>query len=163
MAKFANANKTSIMSKARAVISTGAKLAECERIVDGVANQAVEILRSSIAGSGTPSDVVAALQDISYNIRKSGDASYIQFAVDISFSSVSRASLAPEVYGGIDNLAALYNNGVNHVMKPVHAEHYGQEIWSRTTIPGTHFMQAAVNGMKGLGKNVKVTLSDEYR
>lgn len=162
MAKFANANMTSIMSKARAAISTGAKLAECERIVNDIANQAVEIIRSSIAGSGTPGDVVAALQDISYNIRSSGGASKIQFSVDISFSSVSRASLAPETYGGIDNLAALYNNGVNHVMHPVHAEHYGQEIWSRTVITGTHFMQAAVQSIKALGK-VTVTLSGEYR
>lgn len=162
MAK-SSVDMTSIMSKARAAISTGAKLAECERIVDGIANQAVDILRSSIAGSGTPDDVVGALQDISYNIRSSGGASKIQFSVDISFSSVSRASLVPETYGGINNLAALYNNGVNHVMHPVHAEHYGQEIWSRTVIPGTHFMQAAERGMKGLGANVKVTLSDEYR
>lgn len=152
---------TSIMSKARAALSTGAKLAECERVVDGIANQAVEILRSSIAGSGTPGDVVGALQDISYNIRSSGGASKIQFSVDISFSSVSRASLVP-AYGGIDNLAALYNNGVDHVMKPVHAEHYGQEIWSRTVIPGTHFMQAAENGMKSLGSNVEVMISKEY-
>ena len=160
MAK-AYANMDSIMSKAKSAL-TGAKLAECRGIVEGVANQAVDILRSSIAGSGTPGDVVGALQDISYGIRESGGGDDIQFEIDISFSSVTRASLQPETYGGIDNLAALYNNGVDHVMNPVHAEHFGQEIWSRTVIPGTHFMQAAAEEMKGLGSNVTVELSGEY-
>ena len=158
----AKANMSSIMSKARAAMNTGERLAECERIVDDIANQAVEILRSSIAGSGTPGDVVGALQDISYNIRRSGNESSLQFAVDISFGSVSRSSLVPERYGGINNLAALYNNGVGHTMRSVHSEYFGQDIWSRTTIQGTHFMQAAASGIEALGHGVKVTLSGEY-
>lgn len=171
----------SIISKAESAMNTGPMIAERERIVDDVMNgrrilssgsavrtpeeaaeRAVEILRAEIGGSGTPSDVVAALQDISYGIRKSGDGIY---TIDISFSSVSRASLAPEKYGGIDNLAALYNNGVDHVMNQVVVDHFGQKIGSRTVIQGTHFMQSAQNSIMNMGADYNVLscdISGEY-
>lgn len=52
-------------------------------------------------------------------------------------------SLVPERYGYIGDLTLLFNDGVDHVMKPVRGYWHGEEIWSRTSFPTTHFLENA--------------------
>ena len=52
-------------------------------------------------------------------------------------------SLVPERYGYIEDLTLLFNDGVDHVMKPVRGYWHGEEIWSRTSFPTTHFLENA--------------------
>lgn len=46
-------------------------------------------------------------------------------------------------------MAALLNNGVDHEMNRVHGIWHGQETWSRTVIPGAHFVDDAVSSFMG--------------
>lgn len=107
----------------------------------------IEVLRSEIAGSGLSAGAIAKISDISAGgVQEVG---YGKYSIGISFSNVSSPSLAPETYGGIESLAQLFNNGVDHTMRPVHATHFGQDFWSRTVIPGTHFVQSAIGAFMG--------------
>ena len=72
------------------------------------------------------------------------------YTIEIFFTgNLSRPSLVPGKYGGISNLAALLNNGVDHEMNRVHGIWHGQETWSRTVIPGAHFVDDAVSSFMG--------------
>lgn len=62
---------------------------------------------------------------------------------------MTRPSLDEAKYGGINDIVALFNNGVDHTMRPVHGLWHGKETWSRTVIPGTHFIEQAVTDFMG--------------
>ena len=101
------------------------------------AEKFIEVLRNSISSSGISSDAASAVGANTYTIE-------IFFTGDLS-----RPSLAPGRFGGINNLAALLNNGVDHTMRPVHGMWHGHETWSRTVIPGAHFVDNAVSSFMG--------------
>lgn len=108
----------------------------------------IEVLKSSISSSGISADAASAISELgSSSPRHIKDNVY---EIDIYFEgNLSRPSLQEGIYGGIDNLAALLNNGVDHTMKQVIGEWHGQKIRSRTVIPGAHFVQNAVSDFIG--------------
>lgn len=107
----------------------------------------IEVLQAQIDGSGLSDGARAAIGDISLDgVSEIGEGKY---TVGISISSHSSPSLQPEEYGQIDNLAKLFNHGVDHVMRPVQGEYNGNVIWSRTVIPGAHFLQEAKAAFEG--------------
>lgn len=92
--------------------------------------------------------------------------------VDINFGDdLYRSSLSPSRYDGIENIIALYNNGVDKcsegtVMNQIWGYWHGDYVGSRTYIPSTHFIQDAVNGFKasfsGIYNVINVKIDEEY-
>ena len=66
--------------------------------------------------------------------------------VDISFdeSAVYRPSLQPSIYGGVDNIIALFNNGYN-AYKSIGGYWHGDYITSLQRREALHFIQNAIN------------------
>lgn len=112
---------------------------------DEVANKFIEVLKQTISSSGLSENAINAISEF-YHTEPVGVGNG-QYAMRVCFGGdLSRASLGPEKYPeGINDLAELLNDGVDHTMRQVwgtwHGEHYG----SRTVIPGAHFMEEAIN------------------
>ena len=108
------------------------------------AEKFIEVLRNHINTSGLSSNAAGALQDISYGDPVcNGSMCTIKVLFD---GDTHRDSLYPAGYpGGINHLEELLDQGVGHTMKPVYGEWHGEMIRSRTTIPGAHFIDAAIH------------------
>lgn len=108
----------------------------------------IEVLQNEINSSGLSPGAAAAISNLGHTSASCvGENLYtvgVYFAGDLS-----RPSLDEAQYGSISNLAALFNNGVDHTMRPVHGIWHGNEVWSRTTIPGVHFIDSAVHSFMG--------------
>lgn len=113
------------------------------RSIYEAASKFIYVLRKEIESSGLSAEAMDAISQINYTSAvQIGDGKYmigVYFAGDLS-----RPSLNTEKYDGIDNIVLLFNNGVDHKMRPVYGKWHGRETWSRTVIPGTYFMQSAV-------------------
>lgn len=123
------------------------------------AGKFIEVLRSEIsshaggsyASGGMGPSAIAALGELDHGEPyKVGDKYYIDVYFD---SELGRPSLAPQRYDGIDNLAALLNNGYTtaHTVYGVWESHsIGDErIASLTSRGGAHFIQQAVRDFMG--------------
>lgn len=141
---------------------------EAPRIVSEAADYFIDVMRSAIASSGVSANVAAAISDMSHGAPiKIGSG---QYTIYIDFSNnLYRPSLDPAHYGGINNLAALYNNGAKggEKMKQVHGVWHGKEYWSNPVIPERNFVQSAINTfMSAYGgefKSVIITPSSIYK
>ena len=162
---MATADMASILSKVDAYMNSSAGKDKISKAIDNkvlsksdgsahtpqeAANKFIEILQKSIAGSGLSANVVSAISGITASApHKISDGMYL---VVVSFSGdTSRPSLAPSEYGGIAHLEELFDHGVGHQMNPVYGVwigHGSSKIVSKTVIPGTHFIDAAVNEFK---------------
>lgn len=127
------------------------------------ADKFVSVLKNSINTSGLSANAIAAISDIEY-----GEPVFVgdKCVIAVWFSGdTSRPSLAPGAYpGGINRLEELLDKGVDHRMRAVHGEWHGKDIWSRTTIPGAHFIDAAkIDFMANYGSEYNVTdITIEY-
>ena len=88
------------------------------------------------------------------------------YTVEISFTGdLTRPSLAPKKYGGIDNVAALLNNGYD-ANRSVHGYWHGEDKWSLVSRQGAHFMNNAVDRFSSEYKDkfniVNIELNDIY-
>ena len=117
--------------------------------VDDAAAMFIQVLRNAIYSSGVSSGVAYYLDDVDCGTPYKLSNGTYQIQIGFTDSDLSRPSLQPSMYGSISNLAALYNNGVDHVMKPVYGEWNGTRVRSKTVIPGAHFMQRAVDDFAG--------------
>lgn len=160
-------NMDSILAKAKAAIKTG----NCkERYDDTVrkimlgsiklksgtlhtpeeaADKFIEVLLKTINSSGLSANAQAAISNLAHTAPVAlGDGTY---RIGVYFNeNLSRPSLDEARYGGITDLAELFDHGMTTKSgKPVHGVWHGQEIWSRTVIPGTGFMDAAVADFMG--------------
>ena len=155
-------NMNSILNKARSYINSKSGQARInstlkEAMIKGrtpsgkivhtpeeAASKFIEVLRNSISSAGLSAGAIEAISDISHgSAHKIKDNTYI---IDVYFAGdMSRPSLDEARYGSITDIADLFNNGVDHTMKPVYGFWHGKEIWSRTVIPGTHFIEQAVS------------------
>lgn len=154
-------NMSSIITKAKTCINTPKKQNEIRKIIDNVmfgqirlevnnnihtpedaAEKFIEVLHNEINSSGLSTEAAAAISNLKYgSAQKIGRNTYI---IGVYFANdMSRPSLDEATYGGIDDLAALLNNGVDHIMNPVHGLWHGHKTESKTEIKGTHFMELA--------------------
>ena len=103
----------------------------------------ITVLKKSINSSGLSENAIKAISDIKYQLLyKTNNHAFV---IRIYFSGdMSRPSLDKETYGNINDIAVLFNNGVDHVMNPVKGMWHGKETWSRTVIPGAHFIEQAI-------------------
>jgi hypothetical protein len=121
------------------------------------AKKFIEVLQNEINSCGLSAGAIDAISNLEHTAtQRTGENTYV---IGVYFAgNLSRPSLDEAKYGGINNLAALFNNGVDHTMHPIQGEWHGSEIWSRTTIPGTHFVDSAIrNFMSSYASKYNVT------
>lgn len=71
------------------------------------------------------------------------------YSIDVWFEDVSRKSIYPSKYPeGVDNIAALFNFGVNHEMSPVFGWWHSYYIKSKTHFPALNFYERAIKRFK---------------
>lgn len=119
---------------------------------EDAASKFIEVLRNEISSSGLSAEAASAISNLDYgSAYKTGDNTYqiyVYFTGDLS-----RPSLDSNRYpSGIDDIAEMFNYGApkdGHKMHPVYGEWHGKETWSKTVIPGAHFMEQAVRDFIG--------------
>lgn len=106
----------------------------------------MEVLRHSIESSGISANAQNAISDLSYTSpTEMSDGTYF---INVYFSGdLSRPSLYPEKYGGLNDLAEMLNDGM-HAKDYVYGTWHGERIRSKTVFPGTGFMNQAVEDFK---------------
>lgn len=164
---MASINMASILAKSKAYVQSDAGQSKVNNVVnkvmlgnirlqsggnthtpEEVAAKFIEVLRNSIDSAGLSDGAIGAMSNIEHSSAHSiGHNTYI---ISVYFvGDMTRPSLDEAKYGGIDDIVALFNNGVDHRMRPVHGEWRGHETWSKTVIPGTHFIEQAVTDFMG--------------
>jgi len=109
-----------------------------------VAEKFIQVLKAAIAGSGISANAQEAISSLAFTAPQMiSDNTY---RIGVYFNeNLSRPSLDEARYGGITDLAELFDQGMTTKSgRPVHGLWHGKETWSRTTIPGAGFMDAAV-------------------
>ena len=160
-------NKSHIVEKCNAYFSSPAGLKNIEEIgqkkisgstrsgsggtnvcsPDDLADKLVSVLRKAMENSGLSENAMNSIGDISYSVHKLSDGKYM---ITVYFTGdLTRPSLQPEKYGHIDDIVLLFNNGVDHAMRPIKGKWHGEEIYNRTVIPGLHFLEQAIIDFKG--------------
>lgn len=134
-----------------------------------------EALARMIKAAANSSDIPASVaSDIDSlrpgKLKKMPDGSY---TLEFSFTAdLSRPSLEPYKYGGVDNIVAIFNNGYpadkgkQEAIKNVWGYWHGAYIHALGYRQGLHFMQAAVNDFNanyGAKFNMFATLADCYK
>lgn len=115
---------------------------------DEAASKFIEVLRNSINTAGLSKGAIEAISDIEYG--SAYEIGHNTYLIGVYFvGDMTRPSLNETRYGGINDIVALFNNGVNHRMRPVLGLWHGEEVWSKTVIPGTHFIEQAVTDFMG--------------
>lgn len=164
---MASINMDSILAKAKAHMGSSTGQNKIDNVISKVmlgnirlqsggtahtpeeaASKFIEVLRSSINSAGLSEGAIGAVSNIEHGSAHSiGHNTYI---IGVYFvGDMTRPSLDEAKYGGINDIVALFNNGVDHTMRPVHGLWHGKETWSRTVIPGTHFIEQAVTDFMG--------------
>lgn len=113
----------------------------------------IEVLRNSIESSGLSAGAIEAVSNIEHSsAHQLGDSN--TYIISVYFTGdLSRPSLDTDRYpNGIRDIVNMFNYGApkdGHRMHPVHGEWHGNETWSRTVIPGAHFIEQAVTDFMG--------------
>lgn len=160
-------NKDSILAKAKACMNTAQKKKEIRDLVDKAmigqikleagksvhtpeeaANKFIEVLINSINSSGLSANVASAISNLTHGAAfKLSDGTYM---ITVYFNGdLSRPSLDSSRYEDIKDLANLFDTGVDHKMRSVGGKWHGKDYRSKTVIPGTHFMEQAVQDFMG--------------
>lgn len=108
----------------------------------------IEVLSKSIESSGLSANAQDAISKFGYTTPlKMSDGTYlisVYFATDLS-----RPSLYSEKYEeGLKDLAEMLNDGMS-AKDHVYGTWHGKKIRSKTTFPGTYFMEQAVRDFLG--------------
>lgn len=149
------AAKSRYKATVKNIVTNGAKLSSGETVhaPDEAAEKFIEVMQKNINSSGLSAGAQSAISSLAYTV--SGSADDGEFQIGVYFNgNLSRPSLSPK-YGGISDLAELFDQGVDHTMNPVYGYWNGQWVRSRTTIPGAHFMDAGAGEFMG-------SYADEY-
>ncbi len=116
------------------------------------AEKFIGVLQAAIQDSGLSANAAGAISDLDHTSAagyKDINGTF-KYTVRVYFTGdLSRPSLDEARYGGIDDLAELFDTGVDHQMRAVHGVWHGHETWSRTVIPGAHFIDAAISDFMG--------------
>ena len=116
------------------------------------AEKYISVLQAAIQNSGLSANAAGAISGLDHTGAAGGKVgpNKFEYTVTVYFTGDrSRPSLDEARYGGIDDLAELFDTGVDHQMRAVHGVWHGQEIWSRTVIPGAHFIDTSIADFMG--------------
>lgn len=110
----------------------------------------IEVLQNEISGSGIAiSGAVSLTHGSPFQVAPN------KYQIEVSFSGdLHRDSLAPDIYGGIDNIVALFNNGYAAGNR-VYGIWHGEQIASLPNRTGIHFIESAV-------RNYMANYASEY-
>lgn len=166
---MAGINMASILAKAQACMYSDKKQKEVRDVVnramlgqirlqtsggsahtpEEAAAKFIEVLHTEMNSAGLSPGAIDAIYELDHTApMRIGDRN--EYLIRVFFADdLSRPSLQESKYGSINDLAELFNDGVDHKMRPVHGEWHGEETWSRTVIPGTHFMEQAITDFLG--------------
>ncbi len=132
-----------------------------------LANELLDMIRMEAASSGLPGSVMFHFDSLTYAVAGSLDGD-VEFHVYFE-DDMSRPSLVPDLYDGIDNIVALFNNGYvasDRVYGYWSSYTYGtRKVASRQYRQGAAFIQSAVESFlnKYAGRyNVTIEIGDEY-
>lgn len=141
-----------------------------KRRMKEAADELVRFVQEAAYSSGVADSV---LSDIS--TLKAGKIKYVggtTWEVELIFnSSLTRASLEPETYGGVTNIIALFNNGYpkdagrSAAIAHVSGFWHGDYVFARPSREALSFMQQAVNEFNAkyaMSHNTFVTLDAIY-
>ena len=133
--------------------SSGGSGGSSVHTIQEAADKFIEVLRKTIDSSSLSDYARRALYAADLDNTSPYKVKDGVYEVRVYFSDdLYRPSLVPNKYGGIDNIVALLNNGVDHTMNPVYGIWQGvtsQKIRSKTVIPGAHFIEQAVSDFMG--------------
>ena len=103
------------------------------------------VLWDNIQGAPLPARVIELLADIV--VKDPTDNGDGTFSITVTWGGdLDRSSMSTKKDYGYDiNLAALYNNGVDHVMKQIFETRGNMLMVSSTFIPSTNFIENAIN------------------
>ena len=158
--KIGNVGKSGAVLKEATVASEAEALSKATE----AGEQLAQCVINAISSSGMNGGAIAAVGDVaSTGATKVGEGVY---QVGVTIGSEFRPSLVPEKYGGINDMAALLNNGY-HAGNYVVGEWHGNIIRSLTDREGAHFVQAGASDFMGSyggpGHIVSLTISDRFQ
>lgn len=114
------------------------------------AGNLVELIKSHARSCSLPESVMAHFDSLS--VGKPVRAEDGSYTVEINFTDdLSRESLQPDKYGGVDNIIAIFNNGYpadrsrSEAISHVHGWWHNRETQALEYRPGLYFLQDAVN------------------
>lgn len=144
------------------------------KILNKIKEKFLECYRISVSGNGFNEGATNAIGDLSFSEPKlDEDFRYVIYA-DVDKNS--RTSLVPDKYDGVEDMAALLNNGyATHILfdfgihdTPTHAQVYGlwhgRGTWSLPVREGKHFVQDCIdsfNNLYGDEFGVTATLTED--
>lgn len=145
---MASINMDSIASKLHAWIGSNdskmkaAGREEALKIASEATSLLVDCMNNAITGSGLDGGALAAVGDVSSTSPV--EISDGKFESTVSISSNFRPSLDPDRYGGVNDMAALFNNGYSAGGR-VFGMWHGEYVGSRISRPPLHFVQHGVD------------------
>lgn len=122
------------------------------RTVKDAGQKYAEVLHSAIEARGAGSGLgtqrplgETALDALSHiDITSGSKIGRLTYQIGVYFkSNMHRNSLLPEFFDGIDNIAALLNNGYSKTNSSVYGLWHGKHIEGLRSREGAHFMQDA--------------------
>lgn len=132
-------------------------------IAEEAANKLEDCINSSVSSSGLSGMAVAAVGQASVaSISDMGDGIHYDASIDLPANS--RPSLVPEKYGGINDMAVLFNAGYD-AGGTVTGEWHGIIVTSLPHRPALHFVQSGVddfNGNYGSAYNAHAEVSGRF-
>lgn len=112
------------------------------------AQKFIHVLENTINSSGLSENAKSAILHLDYGkpqILRDGS-----YQIRVFFTGdMTRDSLQPYKYGEIEDIAELFDTGVDHKMHAVSGSWHGEKVWSRTVIKGAGFMDQAVSDFNG--------------
>ena len=167
---MASINLNSIISKAKSYMGTSQAQKQVEKYIDSAvigsvtfgfsngyitktpqdaANKFIEVLQNEIMRNPKLVNISELLLNLSYSTPiKTGKNTY---SIEVSFvNNLAKESLYPQEYGdGIQNIAALFNNGYS-AKSPVYGYWHGNRIKSLETRNATNFIGNAIDSFMSL-------------
>lgn len=97
-----------ILSTVKANIGDGSRFLNGDAIAAQAQQDLVNCMNAAISGSLMGNEMSAVGSAVAGGISKLSNTEY---QIGVSIPAQFRPSLMPEIYGGVDDMAALFNNG----------------------------------------------------
>ena len=153
-------NVAGIMAMVKANIGDGSDFlgAEADAIAEMAAGELANCINAAIAGSLTGNEMWAVGVATSGGYSKLGKGNY---EVSVNLPPQFRPSLMPEIYGGVDDMAALFNNGYSAHPLTVYYPNTGEVRKSRPFRSPAQFIQTGLQMFAGSGGGAYTVVSTQ--
>ena len=152
-------NVAGIMAEVQANIGDGSEFvgAGGDAIAALAASELANCMNNAIAGSLTGNEMYAVGVASSAGVSKLGGGMY---EIGVNIPAQFRPSLMPDVYGGVSDMAALFNNGYSaHPLTVIYAD--GSMRSSRPFRSPAQFVQTGLQMFAGSGGGAYTVVSTQ--